>query len=45
MVGANWESIDSDVPVSSAGELVSVNPESLELNLEILKVRILSAMH
>ena len=45
MVGANWESKDSEVYVSSAGELVSVRPESLELNFESLKVRILSAIH
>ena len=45
MVAAIWESMDPEVPVSSTGEFVSVSPDSLELNLESLKVRILSAMH
>lgn len=45
VVGASWESIDSELYVFSAGELESVNPESLEPNFESLKVRILSAMH
>ena len=45
VVGANWESIDSELQVRSAGRVESVSPESLEPNFESLNMRILSAMH
>ena len=46
VVGASWESIESELYVTSAGVFVCVtSPESLEPNFESLKVRILSAMH
>ena len=45
VVGANWESMDSELHVRSVGVSVSVSPESLEPNFESLNMRILSAMH
>ena len=46
VVGASWESIDSELYVTSAGVFVlDTSPESLDPNFESLKVRILSAMH
>lgn len=46
VVGGSWESIESELYVTSAGEFVCVtSPESLEPNFGSLKVRILSAMH
>ena len=45
VVGARLDSMESELYVTSAGELVSVSPESLELNFDSLKVRIRSAMH